>query len=80
MVFFLQSFTFEGQYLLLTDASLAAIGETCKGLISIDIERVITDLGMELLTQGCNRLQSSNIGRCSKLTDTSLAAIGQSCN
>lgn len=77
---FLQSFTFMGQYSLLTDASLAAIGETCKGLISIYIERVITDLGMELLTLGCNRLQSINIGRCSKLTDASLAVIGQSCN
>ena len=47
----------------LTDASLAAIGETCKGLTYIDMSynENITDVGIASLTQGCRQLQSFNI-------------------
>ena len=40
---------------MLTNTSLAAIGETCTGLTSIDMSRNenITDYGLASLTQGC---------------------------
>ena len=63
----------------LTDASLAVIGRTCKGLTSIDISdnNNITDVGIASLTQGCFQLQSIDIGGCDQLTDASLAVIGE---
>ena len=44
------------------DASLAAIGETCKGLKSIDVSgnTSMTDVGIARLTQGCSRLVRIN--------------------
>ena len=58
---------------------LAAIGESCRGLISIDMsdDSNITDGGVSCLAQGCIHLQSINIGgSCSELTDASLAWHG----
>ena len=78
----LQSINIGGRCSQLTDASLAAIGETCRGLTSIDMydNENMTDVGISYLAQGCIHLQSINIGgRCSQLTDASLAAIGESC-
>ena len=65
----------------LTDASLAVIGETCKGLTSIDMSRNrnITDDGIVSLTEGCRQLETINTSYCSELTDASLAAIGETC-
>ena len=64
----------------LTDASLAAIGATCKGLTSIDMSyNDMTDIGIATLTQGCSELKIIHIAYCSQLTDASLAAIGETC-
>ena len=62
----------------LTDASYAAIGETCKGLTHIDMSgnKNITDVGIASLTQGCSQLKTV-IRYSSQLTDASLAAIGE---
>ena len=61
---------------------MAAIGESCRGLTSIDMScnSNMTDVGISNLTKGCIHLQSINIGGyCSQLTDASLSAIGESC-
>ena len=61
---------------------MAAIGETCRGLTSIDMScnSNMTDVGISYLAQGCIHVQSINIGgSCSQLTDASLVAIGESC-
>ena len=65
----------------MTDASLAVIGETCRGLTSIDIggNENMTDIGIASLAKGCSQLMKINIATCSKLTDASLAAIGETC-
>ena len=43
----------------MSDASLASIGETCKGLTSIDIVGLhMTDAGIASLTQGCSQLKT----------------------
>ena len=62
-----------------TDASLAAIGETCKGLTSIDMSgnENITDVGISSLTQGFSQLKTVIIRQCYNLTDASYAAIGK---
>ena len=76
---YLQSINIGGYSSQLTDASLAAIGESCRGLTSIDMSGNcnMTDGGISCLVQGCIHLQSFNIGgSCSQLTDESLAAIG----
>ena len=66
--------------IMLTDASLEAIGEACKGLTSIEmILNFLSDVGIANLTQGCSQLQSIDISSCYELTDASLAAIGESC-
>ena len=72
----LQSINIRGSWSQLTDASLAAIGESCRGLTSIDMScnSYMTDVGISYLAQGCIHLQSINIGgSCSQLTDASLA-------
>ena len=72
----LQSINIAGSCSQLTDASLAAIGESCRGLTSIDMHdnSKMTDVGISYLAQGCIHLQSINIGgSCSQLTDASLA-------
>ena len=40
----------------LTDASLAAIGQTCKGLTRIDMRcmRQMTDVGITSMIEGCS--------------------------
>ena len=65
----------------MTDASLAAIGETCKGLTSIDMSRNsnMTDVGTAGLIKGHIQLKIINLAFCSQLTDASLAAIGETC-
>ena len=49
----------------MSDASLAARGETCKGLTSIDTSGKdnVTDVGIASLTQGCSQLKTSSIAR-----------------
>ena len=68
------------QFILLTDVSLAAIGETCKGLTRIDMRcnDNITDVGIASLTQGCGQLNYISVTSYN-LTDASLAAIGETC-
>ena len=46
----------------LTDASLAAIGETCKGLTSFDMRsnRSMTHAGIASLRQKCSQIVSIN--------------------
>ena len=71
----LQSINIGGSCSQLTDASLAVIGESCRGLTSIDMSghSNMTDVGISYLAQGCIHLQSINIGgSCSQLTDASL--------
>ena len=83
----LLSINIGGSFSQLTDASLAwhgcdSIGETCRGLTSIDMSYniKITDGGISCLVPGCIHLQSISIGgSCTQLTDASLAAIGESC-
>ena len=72
----LQSINIGGYRSQLTDASLSAIGESCRGLTSIDMSgnSNMTDVGISYLAQGCIHLQSINIGGSySQLTDASLA-------
>ena len=71
-----QSINIVGSCSQLTDASLAAIGESCRGLTSIDMScnSNMTVVGISYLAQGCIHLQSINIGGSwSQLTDASLA-------
>ena len=78
----LQSINIGGSCSQLTDASLAVIGESCRGLTSIDMScnSNMTYVGISYLAQGCIHLQSINIGgSCSQLTDASLVVIGESC-
>ena len=58
---------------------MAAIGESCRGLTSIDMygNSNMTDVGISYLVQRCIHLQSINIADCCQLTDASLAAIGK---
>ena len=72
----LQWINIGGYYSQLTDASLSVIGESCRGLTSIDMSgnSNMTDVGISYLVQGCIHLQSINIGgSCSQLADASLA-------
>ena len=72
----LQSINIGGSWSQLTDASLSGIGESCRGLTSIDMSynSNMTDVGISYLAQGCIHLQSINIGGSySQLTDASLA-------
>ena len=79
-----QSINIGGYGFQLTDTSLAlaAIGESCRGLTSIDMSgnSNMTDVGISYLAQGCIHLQSINIeGSCSQLTDASLSYVVDSC-
>ena len=58
----------------LTDASLAVIGETCKGLTAIDMSGndAITDVGIANLTLECREIKAISIAGCDLLTDASL--------
>lgn len=67
------------EYSLLTDASLASVGERCRELSNMDDIFDIKDAGIVGLTQGCGHLQSIIIKVCYKLTGASLASIGERC-
>ena len=78
----LQSINIGGYSSQLTDASLAAIGESCRGLTSIDMSDNgnMTDGGISCLAKGCIHLLVIGLRlSCDQLTDASLAAIGVSC-
>lgn len=66
---------------ILDIAALAAIGESCRGLTSINMPRIndMTDVGITSLTQGCINLQSIDFGDCDQMIEASLAAIGEGC-
>jgi F-box and leucine-rich repeat protein 2/20 len=67
--------------ILIGDQCLAALGQYCPNLESLNIHRCskITDAGIHALVTGTPKLRDLNIDHCHLLTDVSLRTIVQLC-